>query len=346
MATPHVSGVAALLKAQDPNRDWRAIKNLILTGGNTISSMANTITGKRLNANGAMNCSNSVVQSRLIPIASTISASPGVPVDLGYLNINCANPNGSVTVSASPGGETITLLDDGLGSDQAAGDGIYSGQWTPSATGKYTLTFPGNDKITVNVANPTISVSPSSIDFGGVAVGSSLDKNFTVTNSGGGILSGNATTNAPYSIVSGGSYDLSAGQSQTVTVRFSPTSGGTFAGNVSFSGGAGASATVNGTGAIVSSITPNPTDLASPPSGFTIGGSGFANLGFGLPVTNFYNSNGNFIAQARATSGTSTSITVPFPTNATSISGPLPGLSAGTVTVQVYNQTGSNSWGR
>jgi thermitase len=30
MATPHVSGVTALLKAQDPGRDWRAIKNLIL----------------------------------------------------------------------------------------------------------------------------------------------------------------------------------------------------------------------------------------------------------------------------------------------------------------------------
>src|SRR5262249_43196275 len=156
------------------------------------------------------------------------------------------------------------------------------------------------------------------------------------TNSGGGILSGNATTNAPYSIVSGGSYDLSAGQSQTVTVRFSPTSAGTFAGNVSFTGGAGASATVNGTRAVVNSISPNPIDLASPPASFAIAGSGFANLGFGLPVTNFYNTSGNFIAQARATSGTSTSLTVPFPTNATSISGPLPGLSAGTVTVKVF----------
>jgi subtilisin family serine protease len=344
MATPHVSGVAALLKDQDPNRDWRAIKNLILTGGDTISSMANTITGKRLNANGAMTCSNAVVQSRLIPIANTISASPGVPVNLGYLNINCANPNGSVSVSVSPGGETVTLLDDGLGSDQAAGDGIYSGQWTPSAAGKYTLTFPGNDKVTVNVANPTISVTPSSLNFGSVPVGGSLDRNFTVTNSGGGILSGNATTNAPYSIVSGGSYNLSGGQSQTVTVRFSPTSLGTFAGNVNFTGGDGASATVSGTGATVSSITPNPIDLASPPASFTIAGSGFANLGFGLPVGNFYNTSGNFIAQARATSGTSTSLTVPFPTNATSISGPLAGLSAGTVTVKVFNQTGSNSW--
>src|SRR5947207_624166 len=52
MATPHVTGVAALLKAQDPERDWRAIKNLILAGGDTISSLANTITAKRLNARG------------------------------------------------------------------------------------------------------------------------------------------------------------------------------------------------------------------------------------------------------------------------------------------------------
>ena len=192
-----------------------------------------------------------------MPIANTISASPGVPVDLGYLNINCANPNGSVSVSVSPGGQTVTLLDDGLGSDQASGDGIYSGQWTPSATGKYTLTFPGNDKVTVNVANPTISVTPSSIDFGGTGVGSSKDKTFTVTNSGGGILSGNATTNAPYSIFSGGTYKLSAGQSQTVTVRFAPTSVGTFAGNVTFTGGAGSSATVSGIGVKPANIALN-----------------------------------------------------------------------------------------
>jgi hypothetical protein len=93
----------------------------------------------------------------------------------------------------------------------------------------------------------------------------------------------------------------------------------------------------------VSSITPNPVDLASPPASFTITGSGFANLGFGLSVANFTR-NGTLIAQARATSGNGTTLTLPYPTSATSISGPLPGLSAGPVTVQVYNQTGSNSW--
>ena len=342
MATPHVSGLAALLKAQDPTRDWRAIKNLILTGGDTVSSMSNTITGKRINANGSFNCTNSALQTRLEPIASTISASPGVPVLLASLNIKCANPNGNVNISVSTG-DTITLVDDGSTPDQAAGDGIYTAQWTPNTPGIYTLTFPGNDKITVNVANPTISVTPSSIDFGGVSVGSSADKNFTITNSGGGILSGNATTTVPYSIVSGGSYNLSAGQSQTVTVRFSPTKLGTFIGTVNFTGGAGASAPVTGAADEVDSITPSTIDLAAPPASFTIAGNGFTNLGFGLSVANFVR-NGTVIAQARATSGSSTSLTVPFPTNSTAVYPPLPGLSAGAVTVQIYNQTGSNSW--
>jgi len=254
MATPHVSGAAALLKAQNPNRDWRTIKNLILAGGDTVSSMANTVTGKRINVNGAMTCSNKIIQARLEPISSSISSSPGVPVLLAYQNINCAAPNGNVTVSVSPGNTSVTLLDDGASADQAAGDGIYSAEWTPSAAGTYTLTFPGNDKITVNVANPTISVTPSSIDFGGVAVNGFVDKTITVKNTGGGILAGTATTNAPYSIISGGSYNLSGGQSQTVTVRFSPTAAGTFLGNVNFSGGNGASVSLTGTAAFPANI--------------------------------------------------------------------------------------------
>ena len=345
MATPHVSGLAALLKAQDPNRDWRAIKNLILTGGDTISSMSNTITGKRINANGSFNCSNTAIQTRLEPITSTISASPGVPVLLASLNIKCANPNGNLSVSVSSGG-TITLLDDGSAPDQAAGDGIYSGQWIPSAPGTYTLTFPGNDKITVNVANPTISVTPSSLDFGGVGVGGSIDKTITVKNTGGGILAGSATANAPYAIASGGTYNLSGGQSQTVTVRFAPTSAGTFASNVTFTGGAGASVTVTGFTTSVNSITPNPVDLASPPASFTLTGNGFANLGFGLPAVNFTR-NGVKLGQVLATSMTNTTLVVPFPGTQGIFNNTLPGLSAGPVTVEVYNHTSSSdqSWG-
>src|SRR5262249_11728526 len=90
----------------------------------------------------------------------------------------------------------------------------------------------------------------------------------------------------------------------------------------------------------VTSVTPNPIDLANPPTTFTLAGQRFAETGFGLPVANFTR-NGVLLGQARASAiGGSTSLTVPFPTNATSTIGPLPGLSAGALDVQVYNQIG------
>jgi hypothetical protein len=75
----------------------------------------------------------------------------------------------------------------------------------------------------------------------------------------------------------------------------------------------------------VAGITPNPIDLASAPVSFTISGQGFADSGFGLPVANFM-SGGKLVGQVRGTGlAGSTTLTVPFPTNATSISGPLAG---------------------
>src|SRR5262249_33719124 len=65
----------------------------------------------------------------------------------------------------------------------------------------------------------------------------------------------------------------------------------------------------------VSSITPNPINLATPQASFAIARGGFRNSGFGLPVVNFTRG-GTAIAQARAPSGTGTSFTVPFPTDA------------------------------
>jgi len=151
MAAPHVTGVAALLKAQDPTRDWRAIKNLILSGGDTLPAMSETITQKRLNAFGALTCTNSAVQSRLLPISGTVAGSAGSPIVLSALNINCAQPAGNVTVTVTPGNQTITLVDDGTGNDQAAGDGIYTGQFIPRALGNYRLQFPDGSAANVEV---------------------------------------------------------------------------------------------------------------------------------------------------------------------------------------------------
>jgi len=263
MATPHVTGVAALLKAADPNRDWRAIKNLLLAGGDNVSSISNTIAQKRLNARGALTCSNSTVRSRLLPIADDIDVSAGTPVDLAALNINCANPNGNLAVTVSPGGEVVNLVDDGQGTDQAAEDGIYTGQWTPTGLGTFTLTFPGGDLVTVTVAVPVINITPSALDFGSGYVGASIDKIFTVTNTGGGVLTGSASASSPFSIVSGGSYSLGAGASQAVTVRFTPAVVGTFSSNVTFTGGDGGSANVTGVGVPPATLSVSPTSIAA-----------------------------------------------------------------------------------
>ncbi|PYO55452.1 MAG: hypothetical protein DMD83_19570, partial [Candidatus Rokuibacteriota bacterium] len=448
MAAPHVTGLAALLKADDPTRDWRAIRNLILAGGEDSAALTQTISQKRLNAYGALTCSGSTVLSRLRPVGSSITAAVGAPVDLAALHVNCADPNGAVTVAVASGARTVatvTLEDDGLAPDQAAGDGIYSGQWTPAAQGTYSLTFPGGDVVTVavlanysyspttlvwrtisgsnlnlsddssaaisppfpirfggasfatvyvngngylsftgpfnsyvNAAIPTsaigtlvapfwddlypvpgtaqnafwavtgaapnrelviewrdvrqfgcnsdstatvkfqvvffesssnilfnyadtvfgggcgfadygaaatvgvqvsptrgtqfsfnaprlsastallwtlpppppaLGVTPVTQDFGAVTVGSSVNRSFTVQNTGGGTLTGSVSTSAPYSVVSGGSFSLAPGASQSVVVRFTPSAPGSAPGTVLVSSSAGnVSRAVTGTG--------------------------------------------------------------------------------------------------
>ena len=72
-------------------------------------------------------------------------------------------------------------------------------------------------------------VSPTSLDFGNVCVGSYKDNTFTITNTGSCTLAGTISEScAHYSIVSGGgAYILNPGISRKVTVRFQPTSAGT-----------------------------------------------------------------------------------------------------------------------
>src|SRR5882762_5955868 len=153
MATPHVTGVIGLRKAQDPTRDWRALKNLVLAGAvPPTQGRIPTLTGGRLYAPNSMTCTNSVVEARMRPaLFETITLAVGASLPLEAININCANPNGNVVVAVAPSGETVTLVDDGTGTDEVAGDGIYSGVWKPTAPGTYTLTFPGRAGDVVNV---------------------------------------------------------------------------------------------------------------------------------------------------------------------------------------------------
>jgi subtilisin family serine protease len=96
-------------------------------------------------------------------------------------------------------------------------------------------------------AQPAIAVTPGAQDFGMVAVGEAVDRVFTVTNAGGGALTGTAVAAAPFSIVSGAAFDLGPGEDQEVVVRFAPRAAGAFAAAVTFaSSGGEASVVVSG----------------------------------------------------------------------------------------------------
>jgi alpha-tubulin suppressor-like RCC1 family protein/subtilisin family serine protease len=145
MATPHVTGLAALLDAQDPTRDWKQIKNLILSGGDDVAALAGTtVTGKRINAFGSIGLSTCTNRPLL-----AIGALPQYPVvgrtyTLSATSINCGLASGPVTVTSSDGA-SIQLSD-------TDADGVFTAPWTPSRL-PVTLTFAspaGSQTITIS----------------------------------------------------------------------------------------------------------------------------------------------------------------------------------------------------
>jgi hypothetical protein len=162
-----------------------------------------------------------------ITCASAISITGGTySIDGGaYTSVS-----GTVT-----NGQTVTVRQTSSGSS--------------STTTDATLTIGGvSDTFSVTTTTePMIQVTPDALNFGMVPIGTGKERHLTVKNIGIGTLTGDATTVAPFSIVSGGSYSLGADQSQVVTIRYQPTSSGRHTGVVVFTGGVGATIPVTGT---------------------------------------------------------------------------------------------------
>jgi plastocyanin len=75
---------------------------------------------------------------------------------------------------------------------------------------------------------PACSLSAASLNFGSVTLGASKDLTFSITNVGGGTLTGTVTSPCgEYTIQGTASYTLGAGASATFTVRFTPSQTGT-----------------------------------------------------------------------------------------------------------------------
>jgi uncharacterized repeat protein (TIGR01451 family) len=171
MAAPHVSGIAALIKSQNPSRGWMEIKNLILSGAvEEIPFYGGTIAG-RINAYSSLTCTHRPVFSAL---EFPAFFQGGVPAILSALSINCESPIGPVTVTTSSG-EVINLTDDGISPDLVSGDGIYSASWTPTSDfSSLTFSSPAGTEIL-----PPLSILTSSLPPG--LVSTYYNQTFEVT---------------------------------------------------------------------------------------------------------------------------------------------------------------------
>jgi PKD repeat protein len=111
---------------------------------------------------------------------------------------------------------------------------------------------------------PQLAVTPASRDFGTLPVGQSSTQDFSVVNNGIDNLSGTAAvTGGGFLLLSGSPFNVSGGQTSTVTVTFTPGSAGSFSGRVVFASNGGASTNpLAGAGAAspVAAFTANPTN--------------------------------------------------------------------------------------
>ncbi|HYK22643.1 MAG TPA: S8 family serine peptidase, partial [Pyrinomonadaceae bacterium] len=112
MATPYVSGSAALLWAQNPNLTVQQVKNLLMLNGNVIPALVDkTLSGRRLNVGNAMQA-----------LGSGDVTPPGT---VGSFHIN------------SQSGRTVNLGWTASGDDGATGDAsLYELDFTDGASGQ------------------------------------------------------------------------------------------------------------------------------------------------------------------------------------------------------------------
>ncbi|MCD5390662.1 choice-of-anchor D domain-containing protein, partial [candidate division NPL-UPA2 bacterium] len=213
---------------------WSVVANLV-EGSNNITATATDAAG---------NIGTATTTIVLDTTAPTITIDPvTTPTNITTQAISGTMEAGAtVALTSTTTGVTFT----GFTQDTTAGTwsatiNLVEGNnnITATATDAAQNTGTATANIILEIA-PVLSVTPDLLDFGNVLVGKSRDLDFTVTNTGGGTLRGEATLPAgPFRIISGSPFNIPAGQNATVTVRFSPTATGPASETVTFTSNGG-----------------------------------------------------------------------------------------------------------
>ncbi|MGJ7033619.1 choice-of-anchor D domain-containing protein [Niabella hirudinis] len=204
------------------------------------------------------------------PLTINSITTPNAVFALAFGTTVAANSSQEITVKFSP-----------------AAIQAYSGSLSINSNG-------GNASVSLSGAGiaapaPVLSVSPSSLSFGNVAVGSFATKTFTISNTGNAPLTINSITtpNAVFALNFGTT--VAANSSQEITVKFSPAAIQAYSGSLSInSNGGNAGVSLAGTGiaapAPVLSVSPSSLSFGNVAVGsfatktFTIANTGNAPL--------------------------------------------------------------------
>ncbi len=292
-------------------------------------------------ASGALTVNSNASNATLsVPLSGTGVAQGQLgsnPTSFSFGNIQVGTSNSLTGTLTNTGGSSLTIS-----AATASGTGfslsgltlplpLTAGQSTsftvlfaPTASGAAS----GSVSITSNGANPNLSIplsgtgvtqgelsaNPTSLAFGSVQVGNSTSLLETLTNTGGTSLTISAAAASGTGFSLSGltlPLTLTAGQSTTFTVLFSPTASGAASGSVSIiSNGANPTLSIplSGTGVTQGALSANPTSLAFGSvqvgnstslsetltntggssltiSAATVSGTGFSLSGLTLPLT-------------------------------------------------------------
>lgn len=168
MATPHVSGVAALLVSQFPTASIEEIKNRIVHSATLLPTLTGRVlSGGFADAHGALTLAEDDVME--VQATSNSALESGAFNDI-FISVTDLFPVTNATVSAYFDGEAATaFLNDGLSPDEVASDSIYTASLlAPSGSSSVNLNIdvvapgktPASVVIPFSVINP-----PANDDF-------------------------------------------------------------------------------------------------------------------------------------------------------------------------------------
>ena len=266
-----------------------------LAASQTVSFNATFAPASAGAASGSLSIVSNASNSPLtIPLSGTALAAGALsanPSSVSFGNVTVGSNKTVPVIVTNTGGESVTVSNavaSGTGFSftgqtppitiNAGQSATFSAIFTPTAAGAASGTL----TITSNATNPTLSVplsgtgvapgqlasNPASFAFGNIQDGTSKSLSGTLTNSGGTsiTISAASASGAPFSL-SGLSLPvtLTAGQSTSFSVLFSPTTAGAASGSVSVtSNGSNPNLSIplSGTGVTQGTLTANPASLA------------------------------------------------------------------------------------